>query len=69
MFADVLRSKQPSYTVKTHAFTISVLPGLASAQRKCSLWRRSSFQFISPNFYVAASVSATGEPTLYASWF
>lgn len=31
MFADILRSKQPSYIVKTHAFAISVFPGLASA--------------------------------------
>ena len=37
MFADILRSKQPSYIVKTHVFAVSIFPGLASTHGKGSI--------------------------------
>lgn len=69
MFADVLRSKQLLYIVKTHAFIVFVLHWLASGQSIGSLWSRGGFQFISPKFFIAASVSARGVIKFYCSWF
>lgn len=50
MFADILGSKQHSHIVKTHAFPVSIFPGLASTHSKGGIGGRTVFNLLPPTF-------------------